>query len=433
MTAATTKQLDAEIAARKAADAVNLTAIGAEGKARAAGDKIALDAIVALAARVARLEESMGNTSPIAPPPLVSGVYGQAMGWDSLNNSIIGDHGGHVTRASYRFRAEQSSALSSIRVYIIGAASGAGYGGGDNGIFTVTVQTDDGSADHHPSGTVLATVVVDPVNDGFQTYTFSSPATLTAGTLYHIVFTNTDATPAVNYASVDGGYMWPSTVPFQPRYADLDWAQLISRDGGDWEPRGLWEIPDSSTTPIADLAYANGAHQGMGYIDCSIGSGGSNQGKVNGTSCMIRESFTVSGGNRIVSAISVRLGKTAGGTDPLSLRLETSGGAEIETRTIPAATFPDYVPGASGCKGGWGTATFVSPHVLTSGQSYNIRLSTAAGTTFTMTPVRDGSTNGFNAATHFSDGLAWKTVDSVNWTHLGATNQEHLQFYFVTA
>jgi hypothetical protein len=92
VTSATTKQLNDEITARKAADAANAAAITAEGKARLAGDKLNADAIAALTARVAALEGSMANVilrvaaveAHFAPPaplgrpfsaPLTTGTY----------------------------------------------------------------------------------------------------------------------------------------------------------------------------------------------------------------------------------------------------------------------------------------------------------------------------------------------------------------------
>jgi hypothetical protein len=81
MTAATTTQLNAEIAARKAADATNATAIAAEGKARVAGDKVNAAELVPILARLAALEAKVfpiivpvPDTRPFLPPVTVRNV-----------------------------------------------------------------------------------------------------------------------------------------------------------------------------------------------------------------------------------------------------------------------------------------------------------------------------------------------------------------------
>ena len=62
----------------------------------------------------------------------------------------------------------------------------------------------------------------------FYTVKFSPAPTLSAGTLYHLVFKSIDANPSVNFLSVDAFYqiVWPT--PCQPTMSDTDAAVLFS-------------------------------------------------------------------------------------------------------------------------------------------------------------------------------------------------------------
>jgi hypothetical protein len=343
----------------------------------------------------------------------VAGTYGTAIQYDTLGNLRVGIDGNPI---AMRFRAAQTSTLVSVRVMEV---TQPGYGGGTYGTTHIALKADDGTA-HMPTGAELATCPnYTPVEGNGMLHTFSTPYAVTAGTLYHIVFTNTDGSPTVNYASLDSIRLGVDLTPRQPGYSDVDVA-YVYESGGSW-----YTFPHH--TPVFDCVYGNGVHYGIAYIDSAIGA---NAGVVNGTNYMMRQSFTVSGGNRTVTGVYARAGKDAGGTDPLILRLETAAGAEIESVSIPAATYPTY--GVSETMG-YGGASFASSHVLTNGQAYNLRLSTAAGTTYRMRLIRSGEDYGYGAATYFSDGYAWKTTNGTDWTGAGsAPTEDHLQFYFVT-
>jgi len=67
--------------------------------------------------------------------------------------------------------------------------------------------------------------------------------------------------------------------------------------------------------------------------------------------------------------------------------------------------------------------------VLTNGASYNLRVSTAAGTTYTAFPVRAGTDKGFLSYV-FPDGTGQFTTNGSTWTDLYLYSHEDLQFYF---
>ena len=336
----------------------------------------------------------VGALVSVAPVETVSGTYGPGIGMDSLNNTQVGGRDNQST--SYRFRATTSSRLVSIRVYIIGPTH-PGYGAGTGGTWEVTVQTDDGTASHAPSGTVLATTSFTPVDD-FPVIAWSAPASLTAGQLYHVVFRNVDPDPTVNYASLDGIFMYQPTVPRQAAFSDVDWGQPLRSGSGPWSDR-------ANTVPIMQLDYADGTHAGCGYMEVWVRSH-----KSIGGAAKAREAFTVSGPNRAVGSFSVRLMRISGAS-PLTVRLETSDGTLVEEGTIPAAEIAVGIPGDHGGGGHatWETYTFAAPRTLVSGQGYNVVLSTASDTAYSIFVIRKGSSWGFSPSTYFRDGRAQYT------------------------
>ena len=203
--------------------------------------------VAALAARVTKLEADMANviltisqipTTPVTPPvppvtpppvtppvdppvdpvtppvpPVTGAIYGVGIGMDTLANTTLGGSG--PIKSFMRFRAPVLVRPPGFRVYFLSASSPSGYGGGTGGTKRFTIQADDGTADHFPASTVLATqnVAADPTSTANYYVAFTTPPRLTAGTLYHLVCENTDASPGTNYFALD--YAWTIT----PRHA----------------------------------------------------------------------------------------------------------------------------------------------------------------------------------------------------------------------
>ena len=355
----------------------------------------------------------------ILQPETIAGMYGPGIGMDSLNNTQVG--GPSRITTSFRFRAATSAELSSVQVYVMGPTH-AGYGAGTGGTWRITIQADDGTAAHAPSGQVLASTMLKPV-DVFPIVSWASPASVTAGTLYHVVFENVDPDPTANYASVNGVFMYEPTVPRQPAFGDVDWGQPTRMGSKTWADQ-----PD--TVPIMQLAYSDGATDGLGYMEAWVRSFRTISG-----SAQAREAITVSGPNRVVSSVSVRLMRV-GGTSPLTIRLETSGGTVIEEGTIAAPRIAIGTPGNHDGSGHatWETYTFATPRTLQSGRGYNLVLSSAADTAYSIFVIREGSSYGFSPRTFFSDGRAEYTTGS-GWGPFtqdggGPLDQGDLQFYF---
>jgi hypothetical protein len=187
---------------------------------------------------------------------------------------------------------------------------------------------------------------------------------------------------------------------------------------------GSWGAPARGLTSPVDLTYANGAHDGQSYYEAMI----DRYATISGTDQMAREHFTVSGGDRTVESASLRL-RRSGGESPLTMTLENSSGSAIESVTVPASSIPVSSPGEDNGGAAWVTANFTSPHILSNGASYNLRVSTASDTTYTTFPVLSGAAWGLDTFV-FSGGTGQSTTDGSKWIDLYHKRHQDFQFYF---
>jgi hypothetical protein len=359
---------------------------------------------------------AQGSTSTASS----SNFYGPGIGSDGLANTTVGPYGNTV---SYRFRAKHSGVLPQVLIYLI--PDHAGYAGGTAGTTQVTLTTDDGASTHNPTSTVLASYVMSNVlalpspSRYFYMIKFSSAPTLSAGTLYHLVFRSIDASPSVNFLSVDALYqnVWPT--PCQPTMSDADAAVLLSEDGTSWQPRGGY-------TPIYQLQFQNGITEGIGYME---GWSGAPE-PISGTNS-VRETFTLSGAAEKVYSVAIRVARLSG-NDPLTVRLENGDGSLIEEGAVPAtaiqesnATSPLYF---------WATYKFSTTYTLVPGNAYHLDLEASAPSLYQAFPIRKGVNYGFQPTTYFPDGHAEfeQSGSWAGWTQWGTPNRTDgdLQFYF---
>jgi hypothetical protein len=332
----------------------------------------------------------------------------------------------------YRYVATQSSAVIGITWQ---PRYGSGYSLGDGGDLRISLQSDDGTSSHRPSGTILTSLTWSPGSSGsagvVRRQAFPSPYTVTAGRIYHIVWENVDANPTQNYVSVNDVIIRnPSTYGdgpqrLQPKYDDI--FALLTDSGSGW-------ARNSSHLPNFDIEYANGAHDGSGYLGAEVYSygliGGSNQ---------TRERFTVSGGDRTVTGVYARIGRQSG-SGSVTLRLETSAGQLVDQVVIPGSRLTvDWTLGQAGpttANGTWVGAQFGSQHILQNGQTYNLVLIAPSGSQYSMVPLlqRDGTHQGsyYMRGGLFTDGLAQRSTNGgSSWTGLTGY-PSNCQFYFTT-
>lgn len=339
---------------------------------------------------------------------------------DTLANKFIG--GGDLQQVAYRFKAEQTSTLTSVRWMFIGT-SASSYSGGTGGTIRLEIQSDSSGV---PSGTVLATCDADlsgsvlAVNDGYPLTTFSTPASLTAGTIYHVVLRNVHASQGTNYISADNLFVYGAHVtPRQPRWADTDFGMLLKTYYSPWTIEG-------GTTPIVDIGYGNGAHQGMGWVGVSPLVPAT----ISGTNYMARQRFTMAA-SKTVSGGGVRVSKNSG-SGSLTVRLEDTSGTLIDSFTASTSSVPTQSGTYDGGAGIWLTGTFSTPRTLAAGSTYNLRLSTDASTSLWTRGMERGNLRGFTAGTYFAEsmglGLQTTTNGGTNWSTTNGGRGD-MQFY----
>jgi hypothetical protein len=367
------------------------------------------------------------------PPEAAVTFYGEGIGADALDNQQVAN-----VDVDIRFRAATTANLTSFIWYDIYdpkcaphsdvdagtcptdcSMSGSVYACGTGGDMHVCVQSDDGTANHMTTGVDLA-CLDHPNASGppyFPVETFSTPAHLTQGVLYHLHWHNTDPSPTENFTSVDALYVNNATVPRQPTIPDLDLALF----------RG--SMPRPLDTPIVQLTYEDGTVQGQGYMEVWVGTPEPISG-----AAMVRETFMVSGGDRTVSLVGVRLNR-AMGTSALDVQLETGGGTLIEEGMIPSSSFP-LEPIGPGTSPTWATLAFTSSHILMTGQGYQLVLSAPSDTLYEAYSIERGAHYGFLPPTLFGDGYGEYTADGGSWSGFnqpGGSSDSmiaDLQFYF---
>lgn len=362
--------------------------------------------------------------TPPAPSPSSETYYGPGIGSDGLGNTTIGPN---QNKLSYRIRVQHTGYISAVQPYLI--MDHTGYWGGTSGSILVSIQTDDGSSSHNPSGQKLtSSLLADPdavptPTRYFPTFTFSAPASVTAGELYHIVFENPDPNPTANFVSVDALYQAAAPTPSQPTVSDTDCAVLLFSNYSSAEGT-IWKLRQGYT-PIVQMNFEDGFTQGFGYMEVWVGAPET----ISGTAS-VRETFTVSSGaSDSVSSVAVRVARMSG-SGALTLRLETGDGSLIEQGVVPASSMPI---GASATYV-WVSYKFSAPHTLAAGQSYHLVLQSPASTVYQAYPIRKGSDYGYKSTTFFPDGYAQFLQGGtwVGWTQWGVANRTDgdLQFYF---
>jgi len=199
---------------------------------------------------------------------------------------------------------------------------------GDNGAYKISIQTDDGTANHLPSGTKLAEATGAPGQGNFggtnRKTVFSTSPLLQKDRIYHVVWENTSSDPANNYFSVNEIWTFNKLFPRQPILSDSDYACLYNSGSG-------WQIQSNNTADM-DLGYADGIHDGVSYLQAFYDSGQEIVARISGAR-MARELFTVSGGNKTISKISVRIAHVSGNSN-LNLKIVDSAGNSVLTGSI---------------------------------------------------------------------------------------------------
>ena len=347
-------------------------------------------------------------------------LYGSALRGDSLGNVPLlpNSYGGRT--ASFRFRAPISGQVTSI-IYYNQHQIEREYGKGDGGIILIELRADDGTNNHWPSETILASCTLSsPMTAGyFPLLRFNDQVQIHAGKLYHIVFTNMHSHPTQNYVSINclHNFREQPNVNLDVGIGDVDLAVLVRNDTAEiWKQR-------YQSTPIFNLFFSDGRAIGQGYASAISGW------DYTVTSMnKVRETFVIDGSTKQVGEVFVRVHRNSG---DLNIRLEKQDGTLIEEGVCSGS---DWVPDETRLyKMGWCSYRFKTAQALELGKAYNLVLHSKNGSYITFGLLKGGR-YGFKSKTYFPDGWAQYSTDGggywQDYNYGSPTKDVDLQFYF---
>jgi len=347
-----------------------------------------------------------GSAATATEEPGAVAVFGAGWTADSLANLEVGRFRGRTI--SYRFRASHSGPVTAVRIYLIFRHVCPGcYANGDGGTVTVQIMADDGTPNHFPSHTVLASVLIaDPMKQWNREVRFPHPPSFEAGKFYHIVFSNPTPDPVQNYVSVDDLYT-SSANEIQPSAAASALAVLLKPDSA-----SAWQHKPQHV-PVFSIQYSDGFTQGQGYIDIK------NNGLVVNEGSSVREVFTVKDADHKVSSLAVRI-QPQGVQGSLKLVLEDDAHRALQTASLSfTGDRQAYV---------WKTYSFPEPLTLSKGSVYSVVLTAENGASFRISPLHKGIQYGFAPETVFSDGHC-ETKTGPLWTGCLSRSDLDMPFY----
>lgn len=204
----------------------------------------------------------------------------------------------------------------------------------------------------------------------------------------------------------------------QPGFSDNDLGLYIY-NGVSW-------VLQTKDTPIIDVDYSDGHHDGFAYVQNMFDL--AYVGEVTGGSRMVREVFTPVS-SWVVAQAWVRVRRDHG-SDPLIIALCTIDGSVIDSVTVSSTAVPQTAAGSDNGGSVWCGGYFASTHILVPGTQYMLRLSCGAATKYTAAPLRQGDDSGVLSFA-FREGSGQRTTNGSTWTDLDATSASDIQFYFL--
>lgn len=432
---------------------------------------IALVVSMTLAARTARAHHAAVPSSTTARS--LSGVpsaefYGSAFAGDTTGNStqwhdsasvrITADKTGTLeglawgnrvlTQANIDDRCANNPGSSwctcvdnDLDAYLCGYTLSNSYHVGNGGLIQLTLQSDDGTSAHLPSGSVLATANVPEewrggygqnayvpmlIGNTYVNFQWVQPVNVTAGTIYHIVLKNlrpptlcpdtTGLTVAEaklcdrdrGVQGTNGIYTFKTpNIPAGPYYSNHG---VLLRD----TPGGSW-VTVENVQPWYRITYTDGEAYGNFYT--YVESRGQER-RIGGGSS-VRQRFTVQGTDRTVTGLWIRVGRCSSNSDDLTLTL--AGGSLAPQITTLAAT---EVPLSTACTTytaaylagpiDWYYLPLSTPQILEAGTEYTVTMTSSSnGNYFTNAGFQFNSSNTpitnawTNAYAEYSSGSTW--------------------------
>ncbi len=346
-----------------------------------------------------------------------AGAAGAALGGGAWGNPQIAasladtEFGGSAKRVvSHCVRFPIGGNLTSVRPYIIfveGEVGGDGYyHKGDGGTFQISLEADDGSAEHLPSGNVLAqtehiigipsmykgsgpsgaTVGGDPGdNHSFRNFSFKAPTAVEAGKYYHLVFRNTTKDPSAHFVSVDDFISARSDRSLNVPTFDPTQYAVLYNDGQGWVRRVRhWAI--------GEYRFSDGRAFGNGYMEVGSVSGPDRVARYVDKARSVRQTFTPP---TDLNVTTIAVGAMhVSGTNSMTLTLRDSSGSALATTAVSG--YPTGTPSGdprgdvSPAEAEFRSGPASSRLTLKANQQYTLEIESDGGT-HTVLATRDGS------------------------------------------
>ncbi|MBX2881409.1 MAG: hypothetical protein KTR32_15805 [Granulosicoccus sp.] len=383
----------------------------------------------------------------------IARYYGNPQVMTSLADTQVGDTGNVSYANSVVFPFNKR--LVSFRKYFIfvpGNAGGPGYyHGGDGGSIEFSLQTDDGTSAHNPSGNKLArspniiggppepngrgglydgdkppTGAADAVygcdatdDANFRTVCFDTPVEITAGTIYHLVAENTGSDPENNFVSMDDIFTRNGTddrKAHAPLFDDLDF-RVAYQFNGNW-------IHRKEFVAIVEYLFDDGTSWGNGYMEVSStpDSPSERASKWLNPQQDIRQTFIPA-----TDFAALNLSVAAmhySGTNTVEASISDATGQQLWSGQIKGYPTGD-VQGEPGRWSGYEaikesrfrSSTFPNPIQLLANQTYQITLRSTGGS-HVIPGARDGavSSNYFSQSTTVNGAAYYGNAANNRWT-----------------
>jgi len=326
---------------------------------------------------------------------------------------------------------------------------GNSYSVGNGGLQEVTLQTDDGTPEHNPSGTIIAKakpyVPFDLPIRKWAIIDFESPGTVQAGQIYHLVYENLNPPPRLSglsareaqNAPIDKGAIALDGVtdgiaidplerhgPFLRNFP----ATLVKRSAS-----SSWE--DTNVTSWYSIVYTDGVEVGESYAHYQAVS--AYRYEVDGNK-QLRQEFTWNYPDISVDRIVTRFGYDKGANGkPMSIVVRNQSFSVVATATVKfdsklkevAQSDNSYVKRQTRHSVGELSDTVQ----LKTGQTYYIEYSAGSGAAYVMTPAIESlRKSGTKDRNLWGDGLAKQSTDGGNsWVRLDEFPDSDIPMYFI--
>lgn len=341
------------------------------------------------------------------PPPSNVSFWGNTQIAMSLSDTELGGRSDFVVSHTVRFPF--SGELTSVRpfmIFVVGNEGGDSfYHKGDGGTFQITLETDDGTDNHLPTGNALAVTnnligipamyngsgPADAIvggdsgdDDNFRNFKFRSPARVEAGKLYHLVFRNTTIDPTAHFVSANDFISSRSERSLNmPTKEPYDQA-VMYKSGDSW-------IRRENHWAIGEYLFADGRAFGNGYMEIGSVSGPDRAARYVSPVQSVRQMFKP---NEDLAINSINIGAMhVNGANAVDVKLkDASGNTVVSTRL---SGFPTGIPsGDARGNASLGTAEFRGASIpatyLSKDQAYFLEVMSTGGTS-TVVGTRDGS------------------------------------------